>query len=84
MLYDQDEVEDRRLAHLREGRIADALTVVLLGAFIVVGLFFMLDRHPDPRLLGPCPTEDSTNCYWDAQTMGNGEGHDFVIIEQGD
>lgn len=28
--------------------------------------------------LPPCPTEDSTGCYWDADTMGNGLGHDVV------
>lgn len=32
---------------------------------------------PSPTL-PPCPTEDSDNCYWDAQTMGNGEGQSFV------
>lgn len=33
---------------------------------------------PEPKLLPPCATEDSENCYWDADTMGNGEGHDVV------
>jgi hypothetical protein len=28
----------------------------------------------------PCPTEDSDNCYWDAQTMGNGTGTDSVVL----
>jgi hypothetical protein len=32
--------------------------------------------HGEP--LPPCPTEDSTGCYWDAQTMGNGRGRDEV------
>lgn len=27
--------------------------------------------------LEPCPTEDSTNCYWDATTQGNGAGTSF-------
>lgn len=30
--------------------------------------------------LDPCPTEDSTNCYWDAQTAGNGHGQSFIDI----
>jgi hypothetical protein len=34
----------------------------------------------DGGWLPPCPTEDSDNCYWDAQTMGNGEGTDVVVI----
>lgn len=27
-----------------------------------------------------CPTEDSTGCYWDASTQGNGNGRSFVAI----
>lgn len=27
----------------------------------------------------PCAEEDSVNCYWDAQTMGNGKGHSFYV-----
>jgi hypothetical protein len=30
--------------------------------------------------LGACVTEDSTDCYWDAQTRGNGMGTSFVNI----
>jgi hypothetical protein len=33
-----------------------------------------------PDGLQPCPTEDSVNCYWDADTMGNGLGNDFVTL----
>lgn len=29
----------------------------------------------------PCATEDSTNCYWDADLAGNGEGRSFVDID---
>ena len=28
----------------------------------------------------PCATEDSTNCYWDASTSGNGTGSSFIDI----
>lgn len=28
-----------------------------------------------------CRTEDSTNCRWDAQLQGNGEGRSFVNID---
>lgn len=31
-------------------------------------------------LLPACPTEDSTNCGWDATTHGNGTGHSFITI----
>jgi len=30
--------------------------------------------------LAPCPTEDSTNCFWDAPNVGNGLGTGFVDI----
>lgn len=30
--------------------------------------------------LPPCVTEDSTDCYWDADVMGNGYGRSFVDI----
>jgi hypothetical protein len=31
-------------------------------------------------LLPVCPTEDSTNCYWDAQVHGNGMGNSAAIV----
>ncbi len=34
----------------------------------------------DITYLDPCPTEDSTNCYWDAQTAGNSTGQSFIDI----
>lgn len=30
--------------------------------------------------LPPCNQEDSTNCWWDATTMGNGLGNSFVSV----
>lgn len=30
--------------------------------------------------LQPCATEDSTNCLWDAQEAGNGQGNSFIDI----
>ena len=32
-------------------------------------------------LLTPCPTEDSTNCVWDATAQGNGHGQSFIDID---
>ena len=31
-------------------------------------------------LTTPCAEEDSTDCYWDAQSAGNGEGESFYAI----
>jgi len=36
---------------------------------------------PTPPPLAPCPTEDSTGCYWDAAAQGNGVGTSFVVGE---
>lgn len=33
--------------------------------------------------LAPCPTEDSSNCYWDARTRGNGRGRSFWVDDHG-
>lgn len=32
-------------------------------------------------ILPPCATEDSSNCVWDAQSMGNGTGNSFVDLD---
>lgn len=31
-------------------------------------------------LTTPCQYEDSNNCYWDAQSNGNGQGSSFITI----
>jgi ABC-type glycerol-3-phosphate transport system permease component len=31
--------------------------------------------------LPPCAMEDSDNCYWDADEMGNGQGRSFITVE---
>lgn len=31
-------------------------------------------------MLGACPTEDSSNCLWDAQTRGNLRGSSFLTL----
>jgi len=44
---------------------------------IVAGLFaFTLT-------LSPCPTEDSTYCYWNASERSNGEGISFIAFGEG-
>lgn len=45
-----------------------AALAVLVGAALGVGA------------MPPCLSEDSTGCYWNARTMGNGEGRSFVAI----
>jgi hypothetical protein len=60
-------------------RVANALGFIgacILAAFIGV----ILAAAPFIATLPPCATEDSTNCYWSAETMGNGQGKSFVTF----
>lgn len=51
---------------------------VLLFAFVYGMLMFYVPS--DTIVLTPCVTEDqSTDCYWDASTRGNGDGVDFIV-----
>lgn len=34
-----------------------------------------------PEVTTLCETEDATNCIWDAQNQGNGEGQSFIDID---
>ena len=51
----------------------------LVGVVIGSGITFgIMSAHVNPASLPPCLTEDSTGCYWDADTHGNGQGQDVV------
>ncbi|MGW0682888.1 hypothetical protein ACWD2L_05940 [Streptomyces sp. NPDC002754] len=49
-----------------------------LLAIVVASLTLGPCNSDDGDTLKPCRNEDSRHCYWDADTMGNGEGHDVV------
>ena len=51
-----------------------------LVIFLTVGLGAALTQLQINDPLPPCAEEDSMNCYWDADTMGNGIGRSFVDI----
>lgn len=55
-------------------RIRTVVRVGLVFAILTAGYVWALS----PSL--ECATEDSTNCYWDATTQGNGQGRSFVDI----
>jgi hypothetical protein len=60
---------------------AMAITLFFVIFALVFGVMLALvgiASHTDAQLLPPCPTEDSTHCYWDADTMGNHQGNDIV------
>lgn len=56
--------------------------VVLTAIGATLGVLWAL--HPGtPPALPPCPTEDSVGCYWDAPTMGNGDGRSYTVDDDG-
>jgi hypothetical protein len=67
--------------------IAAIITAALVFAVMLWMLHLATDHpaHPPVEIinedgLAPCPTEDSTDCYWDADTMGNGHGRDVIDL----
>lgn len=51
---------------------------VMCAGMGVWGASIALEKQE--QRLPPCATEDSDNCYWDADTMGNDQGHDSVVV----
>lgn len=58
--------------------MAALVTAAIIGA--VAAIIAMAQSNP--YALPPCATEDSTGCYWDSDTMGNGIGNDVVTITE--
>lgn len=61
----------------RSSRLALNAASAVLGFAICAGILTATGALA-PETLPPCATEDSTHCYWDASTMGNGLGSDVV------
>lgn len=53
-----------------------------LGLLLIMGVAASQPPTDEPiqPTLVPCATEDSDNCYWDADTSGNQQGTDSVVI----
>lgn len=56
---------------------------LILVSAIALALGVILYSQP-VGMLPPCQSEDSTGCYWDGDTMGNGIGHDYVTVTGGE
>lgn len=56
-----------------------AYTVLIFAPVLGIhSLAYALVPEPAPaRTTISCPTEDSTNCFWDASEQGNGLGQDL-------
>jgi hypothetical protein len=62
------------------------IAILALGISTVVLAFAaqnVISGQTEGPLLPPCVTEDSDNCYWDADTRGNGQGNDIVVLKDG-
>lgn len=72
---------------------------VLIAAVLIVGSIVLIATAPrtnatiqEPKrgwtdaqisAWGPCPTEDSFKCVWDAKHRGNGQGHSVIKFPKG-
>lgn len=51
------------------------------GAILIAAILgVVVAAVPHLSSLPPCETEDSVNCYWDADTMGNGRGKSYTSL----
>lgn len=57
------------------GLFAITATVTIMAMSVAGEDRTLIDGYP------ACATEDSDNCYWDAERHGNGEGLSFVSID---
>lgn len=62
-------------------RIVALVSTVLMVVFGVIAADLMDRDQFMVAMYTPCVTEDSDNCYWDAQTSGNGQGRSFVVLD---
>lgn len=64
-----------------------AVYFLLLAALVITphavayNLFPVTATGGVSQSIAACATEDSTNCYWDATTHGNGLGQSFLDID---
>lgn len=58
---------------------------VLAGGVLVASATVAVAAPARPDLPAwqthPCKSEDSVNCYWNAHTMGNGQGLSYYVRE---
>jgi hypothetical protein len=57
-----------------------ACGVALLATIALVGAMVLGAHAIAAPSYGPCASEDSANCYWNAKAQGNGIGRSFVDV----
>lgn len=58
-----------------------AIVIVAASIFGIAILAWQAIDDSDGVGLPACATEDSDNCYWDAEEQGNGQGRSFTVID---
>lgn len=63
-------------------KLRSVVRATLVTAVLVGGYAYALSPSPVQGGVSfpACATEDSTNCFWNADTMGNGTGNSFIDI----
>lgn len=62
--------------------VALAASLGLITGTVAATAVYAAQPAPEPRTPA-CATEDSTGCYWDATTRGNGQGESFYTDAEG-
>ena len=58
-----------------------AIPAVIVATMATIAAGALIVQIP---AMPPCPTEDSVNCYWSADAMGNGRGDSYVTWTVGE
>ena len=56
---------------------------LITGVTLSTAITSTAASHAPVPTIPACATEDSTSCYWDATTQGNGQGESFYTDAEG-
>lgn len=77
-------VQTAKTFRIRWAEVAATTAVCALTfSLVTVGLHLGSPTSPVEATTPQCATEDSTNCFWNAQTQGNGIGNSFYTDAAG-
>lgn len=57
--------------------------VVVAGTAVITNTALGASTSPSNAVTPACASEDSTGCFWNAETQGNGTGESFYVDETG-
>ena len=59
----------------------NVIALAVIAAMMAGLVWIAVEADNRTEGLPACATEDSDNCYWDAEVQGNGEGQSFIVID---